>query len=167
MFDPLMNLQDAHFWVTMALVVFIFILWRAKVFPMIGATLDKERHRVQAQLDEAAALRAEAQAMLDQVNIRRAETERAAAEMLAAAEADAGRMREEAQTALEEQIRRRGQMAERQIALAEAQAASQVKAAAADLAAQAAELVLAARVGKSKSDVLVDQALQGLSTRFS
>ena len=166
-FDPLLNIQDAHFWVTVALVVFIVILWRAKVFPKIGHHLDGERRRVQAQLDEAAALRAEAQEMLEQVKIRGAETERAAAELLAAAEADAKRMRAEAQAALEEQIKRRGVMAERQIALAEARATSDVKAAAAEMAAQAAEIVLGGRIAGAKSDPLIDQSLGGLPQRLS
>jgi F-type H+-transporting ATPase subunit b len=166
-FSPLYNPLDAHFWVTIALVVFIAIIWRAKVPAMITGVLDSARKKVQDQLDEAKRLREEAEALLAQIHTRREETERAAAEMLAAAEADAERLRKEAAEALEEDIRRRGVLAERKIALAEAQAANEVKAAAAELAAQAAEAVLAARVAGASSDPLIDQGLSQLGARFS
>jgi F-type H+-transporting ATPase subunit b len=166
-FSPLYNPLDAHFWVTLALVVFIAIIWRAKVPAMIVRSLDSARSKVQDQLDEAKHLREEAEALLAQIHTRRAETERAAAEMLAAAEADAERFRKEAAAALEEDIRRRGLLAERKIALAEAQAANEVKAAAAELAAQAAETVLATRIAGAPSDPLIDQGLSKLGARFS
>jgi F-type H+-transporting ATPase subunit b len=166
-FSPLYNIADAHFWITVALVVFGIVLWRVKAPAMIARALDGAGAKVQAQLDEAKRLREEAEALLAQIHARREETERAAAEMLKAAEADAVRLRAEASAALEEDIRRRGQIAERKIALAEAQAANEVKAAAADLAAQAAERVLAARIAGAASDPLIDQGLARLGARFS
>jgi F-type H+-transporting ATPase subunit b len=166
-FSPLYDPRDAHFWVSVALVVFLVIIWRAKVPHMITNALDGARSKVRAQLDEALQLREEAQAMLAQAHAQRLETERAAAEMLAAAEADAARLRIEAERALEEDIARRRQLAERKIALAESQAAADVKAAAAELAAQAAETILAARIAGAVSDPLIDQGLEKLGKRFS
>ncbi len=165
--SPLYDFQDAHFWITVALVVFALILWRAKVPGMIAKALDDAGAKVQAQLDEASRLRAEAEALLNQIHAQRAETERASAEMLKAAQADADRLRAEAAAQLEDDIRRRGLIAERKIALAEAQAASEVKAAAADLAAQAVEAVLAARLVGAQSDPLIDSGLSRLAARFS
>jgi len=166
-FSPLYNPQDAHFWVSVALVVFLIILWRAKVPAMVTNALDGARAKVRAQLDEAMQLREEAQAMLAQAHAQRLETERAAAEMLAAAEADAARMRVEAERALEEDIARRRQLAEQKIALAESQATADVKAAAAELAAQTAETILAARLVGAVSDPLIDQGLARLAERFA
>ncbi len=165
--SPLYDLQDAHFWITIALIVFGVILWRAKIHTMAAKALDDAGAKVQAQLDEAHRLRGEAQALLAQIKTQRAETERAAAEMMRAAQADADRLRAEAAAQLEEDIRRRGQMAERRIALAEAQAATEVKAAAADLAAQAAEAVLAGRIAVARADPLIDLGLSRLAARFS
>ncbi len=167
MFSPLYNPQDAHFWVSVALVVFLVILWRAKVPAMITNALDGARAKVRAQLDEALHLREEAQAMLAEAHAQRLETERAAADMLAAAEADAARLRADAERALEEDILRRRQLAERKIALAESQATADVKAAAAELAAQTAEAILAARLAGSVSDPLIDQSLTRLGERFA
>jgi F-type H+-transporting ATPase subunit b len=163
----LFNPQDAEFWILIAIVAFFAVLWRAKVPGMAAKALDDAAAKVQAQLDEAKRLREEAQALLGQIQTRRAETERAAAELLRNAEADAERLRVEAAAKLEEDVRRRAQMAERKIALAEAQAASEVKAAAADLAAQAAEAVFAARIAGATSDPLIDASLSKLATRFS
>ena len=159
--------QDAHFWIMIALVVFIAVLWRAKVPGLAAKALDDAAAKVQAQLDEASRLREEAQALLAQIQTQRADTERAAAEMLKNAQADAERLRADAAVKLEEDVKRRGQMAERKIALAEAQAAGEVKAAAADLAAQAAEAVLSARIAGATSDPLIDAGLSRLAARFS
>lgn len=160
-------LQDAHFWIGVGLVVVLVVLWRLNVGGMLTKALDDAGAKVQAQLDEAKRLREEAQAILAQIHAQRQETERAAAEMLKSAQADAERLRAEAAVRLEEDVRRRAQMAERKIALAEAQAAGEVKAAAAELAAQAAESVLAARIAKAKSDPLIDAGLSQLGSRFS
>lgn len=163
----LLNPQDPHFWTSVALVVFFVGLWFAKVPTMVTKILDDAGAKVQAQLDEAKRLRDEAQALLAQIQIQRAETEKAAAEMLRNAQADADRLRAEAAVKLEEDVKRRGLMAERKIALAEAQAASEVKAAAAELAAQAAEAVLTARITVAQTDPLIDTGLSGLAARFS
>ena len=74
----LTNPQDSHFWITIALVVFLIVLWRAKVPGMMTKALDDVGARVQAQLDEAARLRSEAQSLLDEIKLRHEETARAA-----------------------------------------------------------------------------------------
>jgi len=159
--------QDAHFWIAIALVVFLAILWRAKAPGMVGKALDDAGARIQAQLDEAARLRDEARDLLAQIVERRAQSEHAAAEMLKTAQADAARLRDEAAADLEGDILRRRALAERRIALAETQAAAGVKAAAADLAAAGAQAVLAARIAGAKTDPLIDAGLEGLGKRFS
>ena len=162
---PLLN--NPEFWVFIALCVFGAVLWRVKAPGMIAQALDAAGAKVQAQLDEAARLHAEAEALLAQVKTQRAETEVAAAEMLKAAQADANRLRAEAAVKLEDDIKRRALMAERKIAMAEAQAANEVKAAAADMAAEAAEAVLTARIAIASSDPLIDTGLSSLASRFA
>ena len=87
--------------------------------------------------------------------------------MLAIAKEEAKRLQADAQIKLAEQIKRRGELAERKIATAEAQAAAAVKAAAADLAAQMAESILTSRLSGLKSDPLVDGALAQLSAKLA
>jgi F-type H+-transporting ATPase subunit b len=156
---------DAHFWVGVALVLFLGILVAAGVHKLAWNALGESGRKVQAQLDEAEGLRKEAQALLVQITEQRAEAERQATAMLAAAKQEAKRLQAEAQTKLAEQIQRRGELAERRIAVAEAQATADVKAAAADLAAQMAEQVLTQRLTGAKTDPLIDQALDQLATR--
>jgi len=160
-------LQDAHFWIGIALAVVFVVLWRLGVPALVTKTLDEAGAKVQAQLDEAKRLREEAQALLTKIQTQRDETERAAAELLKAAQADAERYRADAAVKLEEDVKRRAAMAESRIALAEAQATGEVKAAAADLAAQAAEAVLAKRIAGAKSDPLIDSGLAQLGSRFA
>jgi len=156
-------LLDAHFWVGVAFVCFLLLMIRVGVHKLAWNALGESGRKVRAQLDEAEALRTEAQALLDQIKTQREEAERQAAAMLAAAKDEAKRLQAEAKTKLAEQIARRGELAERKIATAEAQAAAEVKAAAADLAAQIAEQVLVARLAGTRSDPLIDGALKQLT----
>jgi F-type H+-transporting ATPase subunit b len=159
-------LSDAHFWVGVALVIFIGVLVRAGVLGMTAKALDARGQKIQAQLDEAAGLRQEAESLLAQIRTQKAQSEKLAAEMLANAQEEAKRLQAEAQTKLAEQLQRRGQMAERKIAQAEAQAEAEVRAAAAELAAQMAEQVLTQRLAATRSDPLVDKAIGQLAGKL-
>lgn len=161
------NLANAELWVGVGLVAFLaIVIVVAKAPKAIAAMLDARAAKIQADLDEAARIRVEAESLLASIRAQREEAERQAAELLEAAKADAARLAVEAKARLEEQIARRAAMAERKIALAESQAAADVKAAAAELAAQTAERVLAARLAGAKTDPLVDDAVKSLAGRL-
>lgn len=159
-------LLDSHFWVAVAFLVFVGVLVMAGVHKLVLKALDDAGAKVQAQLDEADALRREAQDLLAQVKAQKEASEKLGAEILANAREEAQRLGVEAQARLAEQIERRGQMAERKIAQAEAQAEADVRAAAAELAAQMAEQVLVARLSGAKSDPLIDKAIGQLAGKL-
>lgn len=159
------NLAEAELWVGVGLLIFFGILIAAGVPKMAAAALDAKAAQIQAELDEAARLRAEAEALLAQIRKEKAEAEAQAADMLKVAEADARRLETESKARLDETLARRQQMAERRIAQAEAQATAEVKAAAADQAARLAEQVLTARVGQA--DPLLDKAIGDLDSRLN
>ncbi|HEX4196368.1 MAG TPA: ATP F0F1 synthase subunit B [Caulobacteraceae bacterium] len=159
-------LQDAEVWIAIGMVVFFAILIRAKVPGIALKALDDRAAKIQAELNEALRLRQEAQALLASIKSEREAAERLGLEIIANAEADAKRMRAEAQARLEEQIKRRRAMAERRIANAEVQAALDVKAAAAEAAADLAERVLAERLQGMTSDPLVDSAVAQLAGKL-
>lgn len=162
-----LNPAEAEFWVGVGLLIFLgVVIFVAKAPKAVVGALDARAAKIQADLDEAARIRAEAEAMLADIRAQREEAERQATEMLAAAKADAKRMATDAKAKLEEQVKRRADLAERKIATAEAQATAEVKAAAAELAAQAAEQVLATRLAGAKSDPLVDAAIGQLADRL-
>ncbi|MGQ3018648.1 F0F1 ATP synthase subunit B [Phenylobacterium sp.] len=155
-----------EFWVLVAVLIFFGLLIYLKVPAAMAKALDSRAERIQAELDEAQNLRAEAERLLTQIKAQREETERLAADMLAQAKEDAERMRKDAAVKLEEQIVRRTEMAERKIATAEAQAMADVKAAAAELAAEAARTVLAGRLAAATTDPLVDKAIGQMASKL-
>jgi F-type H+-transporting ATPase subunit b len=156
---------EAEFWVAAGLIIFLAIaLWKGRK-AMLGV-LDAKSIQIQADLDEAARLRAEAERLLTQLRGERAEAERRSAQMLADAEAQAASMEAEARVKLEEQIARRAAAADRRIALAETQAAQAVKSAAAELAANLAGSVLARRVAEGGPDPLIDRGIAQIGTKL-
>lgn len=161
------DFANPELWVAIGLLIFIAIVVMAGVPKLVATSLDAKAAKIQADLDEAARLRAEAEAMLAQIRQEKAEAEAQAAEMLATAEADARRLEAEAQVRIEEGLVRRQALAERRIAQAEADAMTEVKAAAADLAAKAAQDILAARLAGAKSDPLIDAAISQIDAKLN
>ncbi|WP_304163941.1 F0F1 ATP synthase subunit B [Phenylobacterium aquaticum] len=162
-----LNPAEAEFWVGVGLLVFLgIVIFVAKAPQAIAATLDARTAVIQADLDEAARIREEAQRLLASLKIERAEAEAQAKEMLAAAQEQARLFEIEAKAKLEESLKRRQLLAERKIANAEAQAQAEVKAAAADLAAQMAEDVLVKRLAGAKTDPLIDVAISQLGSKL-
>ena len=86
------SFANAEIWVGIGLIIFFGILIAAGVPKMAGKALDAKAVKIQADLDEAARLRAEAEALLAQIRKEKAEAEAQAAEMMAQAEADARRL---------------------------------------------------------------------------
>ena len=167
-FNPhLYSLSNPELWVAVGLLLFFGILIVVGVPKLVGGALDAKAARIQSELDEAARLRAEAEALLAQIRLEKAEAEAQAADMLAAAEADARVMEAEAKLKLEETLARRQALAERRIEQAEVQATAEVKAAAADLAARAAEQILAVRLAGQKTDPLLDAAIGQIGARLN
>ncbi|MDV6329792.1 ATP F0F1 synthase subunit B [Asticcacaulis sp. 201] len=160
-------LQDAEFWVRIALSVFVLILIFAGVPGKIWSSWGASGEAVRAELDEAVRIRQEATDLLNSIKAQRQQAEAKAREIIAFAEEEAVRMAAEARSKLEETIKRREELAERKIAQAESSAAAEVKAAAADLAANLAEQVLLDRVAKTTTDTLVDKAIGQLEGRFN
>ncbi len=166
--DPHMySLDNPELWVGIGLLLFFGILILAGVPKLVATVLDSKAAKIQSELDEAARLRAEAEALLAQIRIEKAEAEAQAAEMLKTAENDARRLEAEAKVKLEESMARRQALAERRIEQAEAQATADVKAAAADLASKAAERILATRLAGQTTDPMLDAAIAQLGTRLN
>ncbi|MDB5446757.1 MAG: atpF [Phenylobacterium sp.] len=162
-----LNPAEAEFWVGVGLLIFLgVVIFVAKAPTKIGAALDAQAAAIQGNLDEAARIREEALRLLETLKAERAEGERHAREMLAAAHAEVKRLEADTRVRLEESLARRQLVAERKIATAEAQAATEVKAAAAEMAAQAAEAMLGQRLSAMKVDPLVDVAIGQLATKL-
>ena len=161
------SFANAELWVAIGLLIFFGILIAVGVPKLVAGQLDARAAKIQGELDEAARLRAEAEALLAQIRAEKAEAEAQAKGVLAAAEADARRLEEETRVQLEESLARRQKLAEQRIAQAEAQAVAEVKSLAAEQAAEQAERVLAARLAAGGTDPFADAAIAQIGQRLS
>jgi F-type H+-transporting ATPase subunit b len=132
----------------------------------IGKMLDDRIKKIETDLAEAEALRAEAKALLDDYSRRREEAEKEAETSSTAAREEAFRLTAEAKSSLEAMVARREKAVADKIAQAEAQAVSEVRARSADLAVAAARVLLEKQVA-TKGDVLVDQAIKDVAARLN
>ncbi|MFZ5718922.1 MAG: F0F1 ATP synthase subunit B [Pseudomonadota bacterium] len=162
-----LNPAEAEFWVGAGLIIFLGIVFvGAKAHRAIFGALDSQAAKIQANLDEAARIREEAQRLLAELQKEREAAEAQAKDMLAAAKEQVRIYEAEAKAKLDESLARREKLTEQRIQVAEAQAQAEVRAAAADLAAHMAEQVLSARLAKTKSDPLIDKAITGLAGKL-
>ncbi|GJE45114.1 ATP F0F1 synthase subunit B [Methylobacterium soli] len=159
-------LLTAEFWVAVAFVIFMAIVWKVGGFGMMTKGLDGRAKRVRAELDEARRLREEAAAVLADYKRRRTEAEREAEAIVASARQEAERAAEEGHARMNEFLARRTKAAETKIAQAEAQATAQVRAAAADAAVKVSETILRERMQGEAAQDLVRLSLGEVRNRL-
>jgi F-type H+-transporting ATPase subunit b len=160
------NLGNPELWVGVGFLAFLAIVWFAGGFKIAAGALDAKAATIQADLDDAARIRAEAEALLADIQQQRDQADAQAKAMLASAEAQARQLGIDAKARLEESIAIRTRLAERKIAAAEAEATAQVRAAAIDLAAKAAETVLTNQLAAQKSDPIIDRGIAQLAEKL-
>lgn len=149
------------FWVTIAVLIFLGFFGR-KIVSAIVTMLDQRSAAIRRELDEAARLRGEAEAMLKDAEARREAALAQAREMLALAGREAERLAEELLADAEAAAKRREQMALERIAAAENTAVAEVREAAASLAGRVAEKLLGEAIDESRDSPLIDQAIAQL-----
>ncbi len=159
-------LLDAEFWVAVAFVLFMAVVWKVGGFAQITKGLDTRGRRVRTELDEARRLREEAATVLADYKKRRAQAESEAEAIVAGAREEAQRIADEGHARLNEFIARRTKSAETKIAQAEVQATAQVRAAAADAAVKVSEVVLRERLQGDAGLSLVRSGLDEVKGRL-
>ena len=148
-------------WVALAFVVF-FVLFGRKLWGAIAAMLDDRADKIRAELEEAAKLRTEAEAMLRDAQARRDAVTAEAKQLLDGAKAEAARLAQAAADEAEASARRREQMALDRIAAAEKAAVDEVRTTAAEVATTAARQVIAEGLSAEADGRLVDHAIAQL-----
>ncbi|GAN80656.1 F0F1 ATP synthase subunit B family protein [Acidocella aminolytica] len=156
---------NGTFWVTVAVLIFAFVAGR-KVLGAIGNLLDARTKAVQAALDEAAQLKAEAEAILVDAKVKQEQAAKDAKHILATAHAEAERLANELAAEAEATARRREQMAMDRIQAAEAAAVKEVRAAAIDIATAASSAFLRDTVSNDTDAALIDHAITALPKAF-
>ncbi|HTJ90925.1 MAG TPA: F0F1 ATP synthase subunit B [Acidocella sp.] len=162
-FDAFQAVSWTHgvFWVLVAVVIFAILAGR-KIISALTGMLDARTKQVQEALDEAAQLKAEAEAMLRDAQAAQAQAAKDAAQILASATAEAARMAATLAAEAEATAKRRERMAMERIAAAEAAAVKEVRAAAIDIATAASARLLHDTMGAAEDMVMIDQAIAGV-----
>jgi F-type H+-transporting ATPase subunit b len=160
--DPTAFGLNATAFVSIAMLAVIAIMLWKKVPAAIGRALDKKIAGIRDQLDEATRLRAEAEALKAEYEIKAAAAEGEAVQTRERAHAEARAIVAKARTDAEMLVERRTRMAEDKIAAAERTAIADIRATAANAAASAAASLIAERHDADADRVMTDRAIAGL-----
>ncbi len=160
-------LTDTSFWVAVAFFGFMALLVYYKVPALVTKALDDRAAEIKRTLDEARALREEAQKVLADYQRKQRNAQSEAEDIIALAEREAKAYAEEARQALAESLERRSRLAEEKIARAEAQAVAEVRALAANVAVAAAEKLIAQKLTSKTADSLIDQTIADIKTKMN
>jgi len=144
------------------IVVLLIMVWK-KVPQLIGRGLDAKIATIRKQLDEAAALRAEAETMRADLQKQAAEAHKEAEAILKSAHVEANQLVAQAKVDADLLIERRAKMAEDKIAAAERSAIADVRARAASAATAAAAAIIAQRHDAVADKALIDRTIAGLN----
>jgi F-type H+-transporting ATPase subunit b len=154
---------DAEQWVYVGLLIFLLLaIFVAKAPKKVAAMLDARIAETRRELDEARAIRAEAERLLADAQARQAASATDAERIVAQAQTESQAMLAKAETDAASLIERRTRMAEDKIAAAERAAVDEVRARVATAATAAAEQLIRDRLDDRADRQLVEQTIQGL-----
>jgi F-type H+-transporting ATPase subunit b len=157
-------LRNPEVWVLVGFLIFFGLLGRT-FWKLMRDGLDGRAVKVQEQLNEATALRAEAQRLLDLYRGKQEQAVKDAADILEAAKAQAEMLRKSGEDELKRSLSAREAQAMDRIAMAEQAAIQAVKAQAVDIAIRAATGLVAESIDKDGAAALVDRAIEDLPQR--
>ncbi|MCZ0813432.1 MAG: F0F1 ATP synthase subunit B [Pseudomonadota bacterium] len=163
---PFFSLGNTDFVVLLGFLLFIGVLFYFKVPGLIGAQLDKRAEGIKGELDEARALREEAQALLADYERQQKEVQEQADRIIRHAKQEATEAGEQAQEDLKASIARRLKAAEDQIASAEASAVREVRDEAIRVAIGAAKDVVAKKMTATDGNKLIDDAIAEVDAKM-
>ncbi|MDV7142502.1 F0F1 ATP synthase subunit B [Tropicimonas sp. TH_r6] len=163
---PFFSLGNTDFVVLIAFIVFIGVLVYFKVPGMLGKMLDDRADTIRKDLDEARALREEAQTVLASFERKQREVSEQADLIVQQAKADGEEAAKQAKIDLEKSIARRLQAAEDQIASAEAGAVKEVRDTAVNVAVAAAAKVVAKGLKKADAAALIDDSIKVVDAKL-
>ncbi|EBA17239.1 ATP synthase F0, B subunit [Roseobacter sp. SK209-2-6] len=161
-----MSLTNTNLVVALGFLLFVGILLFVKVPSLLGKQLDNRADGIQKELDEARALREEAQTVLADYERKQQEVQAQADSIVASAREDAARAAEEAKAELEKSIARRLAAAEEQIDSAEASAVKEVRDQAITIAVAAADQVIAKQMTAAEANKLIDAAIADVDAKL-
>lgn len=163
---PFLALENTNFVVLLSFLLFVAVLIYFGVPGMIVGLLDKRAVDIKSDLDEARALREEAQTLLASYERKQHEVKDQAARIVAHAREEAKLAAEQAKADLAASIQRRLVAAEGQIASAEAAAVREVRDSAAKVAIEAAREVVAKSLSAADGNKLIEASIEEVSAKL-
>ena len=153
-------------WVAIAFLIFVVVAFKPIKRALLGA-LDGRAQKIASDIEAAARLRAEAEALLASYREKHRMAIQEAEGIVAAASAEAERHAKAAAQELDEALKRRTERALAKIAKAESEAMLEVRAAAVEAASAAALRLIAAKLDPAAKARLVDTAIADMGRRLS
>ena len=164
--NPFFSLYNTNYVVTLAFLLFVGTLVYLKVPGKLGGMLDQRADGIRADLDEAKALREEAQTILASYERKQKEVQAQADRIVETARHEAAMAADKAKEDLQASITRRLAAAEDQLASAQAAAVKDVRDRAVQVAVAAASDVIAAKMTAAAGDALIDTAIDTVQSKL-
>lgn len=163
---PFISLRDTNFVVLLAFILFVAILIYFKVPAMVGAMLDKRAATIAAELNEARALRDEAQVLLASFEKKQKDVVDQAGRIVAQAREEADRAATRAKDEIRVSVERRLASATDQIRSAEDAAVKAVRDRAVVVAVAAAREVIARQMTAAGANKLIDDSIDTVAAKL-
>jgi len=163
---PFFSLKNPEFVVVIGFVLFLALLAYLKVPGLIGGMLDKRAEGIKSDLDEAKALREEAQTILASYERKQKEVQEQADRIVEAAKAESEIAATQAKEDLKASIARRLAAADEQITSAQASAVKEVRDTAIAIAVAAAEEVIAKKLTAADGNALIEDAIKDVAAKL-
>jgi F-type H+-transporting ATPase subunit b len=159
-------LDNTNIVVGIGFVIFVGVLLYYGVPGMLFSRLDSRAASIKADLDEARALREEAQTLLAGYERRQKEVAIQAEEIVRAAHHEAEMAAENAKAEIRRSVDRRVATAGEQIRAAEESAIRQIRDRAVSVATAAAADVIRQRMGDAEADALIESSIRDVGAKL-
>lgn len=159
-------LNNTNIVVAIGFVIFVGVLLYFDVPKMLAAKLDERAVKIKADLEEARALRDEAQTLLASYERKQKEVAAQAEEIVAAARSEAERAAVVAKAEIAKSVERRLATATEQIAAAEKAAVRQIKDRAVSVAVAAAADAISRGMKPQDADALIEASIAEVGAKL-
>lgn len=163
---PFISLTNTNFIVLLAFILFIAVLIYFRVPGLVGGLLDRRAEGIQAELDEARALREEAQTILASYERKQKEVSEKAAHIVEHAKRESAEAAEAAKQDLKASIARRIAAAEDQIKSAQAAAVKEVRDTAISVSVGAAKDLIAKNMTATEGNKLIEDSIKDVEGKL-
>ena len=153
------SLSNTDFVVLIAFLIFVAVLLYFKVPSLLAGMLDKRSEDIRNELDEARAVREEAQSLLVDVERKLKEAHGQKDRIVAHAREEAAEAAEKAREDLKISVARRLKAAEEQIVSAEAHAIKEVRDSAISVAVEVTREIVADQMTREQSATLIENSI--------